>query len=101
MLPPELLALLPWERLGEPRNPKIRGNRRAIFLLEPLIPGPGGLPEALNGGLGVSIKRPPGLVENGPFQGLWGVGPWGGCFSAMEYVPLIPWGVLRKGFSAF
>ena len=26
--------------IGEPRNPKIRGNRRAIFLLEPLITGP-------------------------------------------------------------
>ena len=79
-----------------PGNPKIRGNRRAIFLLEPLIPGPWALPKALNGGLGASIKRPPGLVENGPFQGLWGVGPWRGCFSATEYVPLIPWGVLSS-----
>ena len=101
MLPPEPLELLPWELRGEPCNPKIRGNRRAIFLLEPLITGPWGLPEALNGGLEASIKRPPGLVENGPFQGFWGVGPWGGVFSATKYVPLIPWGVLRKGFSPF
>ena len=63
--------------------------------------GPGGLPEALNRGLEASIKRPPGLVGNGPFQGFWGVGPWRGCFSATKYVPLIPWGYLERDFRPF
>ena len=49
MLPPELLARNPLHccpgsgsenpGIPEPRNPNIRGNGRAIFLLEPLITG--------------------------------------------------------------
>ena len=42
-----------------------------ICLLEPLDTDPlVGLREALNGGLGASIKRTPGLIENRPFQGI-------------------------------
>ena len=26
------------------------------------------------------------LVENGPFQGIWGVGPWGGLFQLRSMV---------------
>ena len=83
---PELLALLPWERLGEPRNPRTQQSQYPgkpscdIPAGTPDNRGPWGLPEALNRGLEASIKRPPGLVENRPFQGFWGVGPWGGCF---------------------
>ena len=94
---PEFLALLPWEGLGEPRNPRTQESQNPgipksgetqnqgkpscdIPAGTPDTRGPRGLPEALNGGLGASIKRPPGLVENGPFQGLWGVGPWVGGF---------------------
>ena len=39
--------------IPEPRNPKIRENRCAIFLLEPLIPGPWG-----GGGGGFSATEP-------------------------------------------
>ena len=97
MLPPELLAQNPLHScpgsgsqnpgIPEPRNPKIQESQNSgkwscdISAGTPDNRGPRGLPEALNGGLGGSIKRPPGLVENGPFQGLWGVGPLGGVFS--------------------
>ena len=90
---PELLALLPWERLGEPCNPRTQESQNPgkpscdIPAGTPDTPGPWGLPEALNGGLGASIKRTPGLVENGPFQGLWGVGPWGGVFFSYGVCP--------------
>ena len=85
LLSPEPLELLPWEPAENP------GNRRAICLLEPLIPTPWGLREALNGGLGASIKRTPGVIENGSFQGIWGLAH-GGVFSATEYGHLIPGG---------
>ena len=96
MLPPEPLELLPWEPCGEPWKPScdipagIPDNR-----------GPWGLPEDLNRGLEASIKRPPGLVENGPSQGFWGVGPWGGGVFSYGVCPSDSVGVLRKGFSSF
>ena len=73
---PELLALLPWERRGEPCNRRTQESQNPgkpscdIPAGTPDNRGPWGLREALNGGLGASIKRPPGLVENGPFQGI-------------------------------
>ena len=104
---PEPLALLPWERLGEPRNPRTQESQNPGKTLCDIPAGtadnrgPWGLPEALNGGLEASIKRTPGLVEKGQFQGFWGVGPWRGCFSATEYGHLIPWGYLERDFRLF
>ena len=41
------------------------------------------------------------MIENRSFQGIWGVGPWRGCFSATEYVTLIPGGYLERDFRLF
>ena len=67
----------------------------------PLSRNPGSFPEAPNGVLGACIKSSLGLVGNGPFWGLLGVGPWRGCFLATEYVPLIPGGYLDRDFRLF
>ena len=65
LLSPEPLELLPWEPGGEPWKPSCDMPAGTLDT-DP----PGGFREALNGGLGASIKRTPGLVENGSFQGI-------------------------------
>ena len=75
---PELLALLPWEPRREPCNPKIRGNRRAIFLLEPLIPrslGSSGSPESGSWG---QYQKASGAGRKRVISGLLGGWPLGG-----------------------
>ena len=65
LLSTEPLALLPWEPGGEPW--KSSCDMPAGTFDTDLL---GVFREALNGGLGASIKRTPGVIENGSFQGI-------------------------------
>ena len=108
MIPPELLARNPLHccpgsgsenpGIPEPRNPRTQESQN------PGIPEPSnpkiqesqnpGIPEPSNPKIR-GTRRAICLLE--PLT-TW---PLGGVFSATKYVPLIPWGVLRKGFSPF
>ena len=96
LLSTEPLALLPWERPAE--NP---GNRRAICLLEPLIPTSWrslGNPEW---GSWSQYQKDSGGDRKSAISGHLGGWPMEGVFFSYGVWSSHSVGVLRKGFSSF
>ena len=81
LLSTEPLALLPWEPGGEPWKSScdMPAGTFDTDLLEVLW-------ETLNGGLGASIKRTPGVIEMGHFRAFRGLAHGGGVFQLRSMV---------------
>ena len=96
LLSPEPLELLPWERRAE--NP---GNRRAICLLEPLIPTSWRSLGSPEWGSWSQYQKDSGGDRKWVISGHLGGWPMEGVFFSYGVWSSHSVGVLRKGFSSF
>ena len=87
--------------IPEPRNPKIRENRCAIFLLEPLIPTSWRSLGSPEWGSWSQYQKDSGAGRKSAISGHLGGWPMEGVFFSYGVWSSHSVGVLRKGFSSF